>query len=131
MNRIWKALLSVLLVSAVAFTGACTSDADRASDNLSTAAENFEINRRVVFYNGITDSYILVVEGRCSVEPGATFTVTCKIGEGKTATFKKHFLGPSDNVTWFAEQLESAGVSTTHYRVIFKPTNIVPDVEVK
>jgi hypothetical protein len=30
------------------------SDADIASKNLSKAAEMFEIDRRIVFYNGIT-----------------------------------------------------------------------------
>ena len=116
---------------ALAFTGACSSDADVASEKLSKDAEDFKINRRVVFYNGITDSYILIIEGRCSVEPGETFTVTCKIGDGNAAKYKKHFLGPSDNVTWFAEQLEAANVSTSHYKVFFKPSTIVPDVDVK
>jgi hypothetical protein len=35
----------------------------------------------------------------------------------------------SDNVTYFAEQLEGAEVGTYHYRVIFKPEVILPDVD--
>jgi hypothetical protein len=107
---------------------ACSSDADVASDNLSKAAENFEIQRRIVFYNGITGEYILVIEGRCSVEPGdgRTMTVTCK---AKGNEFKKHFLANSDNVTWFAEQIEAKSVSTDHYKVNFKPQSIIPDVD--
>jgi len=35
------------------------SDADIASKNLSKAADNFEISRRIVFYNGITGEYML------------------------------------------------------------------------
>ncbi|GIF44627.1 beta-sandwich lipoprotein [Actinoplanes xinjiangensis] len=107
----------------------CSSDADVASENLSQAAEDFKINRRVVFYNGITDSYILSIEGFCSVETEENnkLTVTCKVGND----YKKHFLGRSDNVTWFAEQLSAANVSTDHYKVFFKPSSIVPDVDVK
>jgi hypothetical protein len=93
------------------------------------AAEDFKINRRVVFYNGITDSYILSIEGFCSVETEENnkLTVTCKVGN----EYKKHFLGRSDNVTWFAEQLNAANVSTDHYKVFFKPSTIIPDVDVK
>ncbi len=107
----------------------CSSDADVASTNLSKAADNFEIQRRIVFYNGISGEYILVVEGRCSLgnfDSAKELTVTCKAGGGD---FKKHFLGLSDNVTYFAEQIESASVSTDHYKVYFKPETIVPDVD--
>ncbi len=88
----------------------------------------FEIERRIVFLNGITDSYILTIEGRCSIEGGrgSQLAITCKTGPDQ---FKKHFLGLSDNVTFFAEQLESKDVSVYHYRVIFKPQSIIPDID--
>lgn len=120
-------LIAVALIAALS---GC-SDADIASSNLSKAADNFEINRRVVFYNGITGEYMLSIEGLCSLGSGTatrSVTVTCKTGP---QAFKKHFLGISDNVTYFAEQLESAAVSAYHYRVIFKPQSILPDADFK
>jgi len=106
---------------------ACESDSDMASRNLSKAAEMFEIDRRVIFYNGITDTYMLTIEGRCSIEDRSNqLEVTCKVAEN---AFMKHFLGLSDNVTYFAEQLGVADVSTYHHRVIFKPQAIIPDVD--
>ncbi len=105
----------------------CASDADVASQNLSKAADQFEIVRRVIFLNGITDKYIMVIEGRCSIkDENNQLEVTCKTQGNE---YKKHFLGLSDNVTYFAEQLEGASVSTMHYRVIFKPETIIPDVD--
>lgn len=121
-------LLFAVLFAVVALTG-CQRDADVASRNLSVAADMFEINRRVVFYNGITGEYILSVEGRCSLGNSDTtqrMSVTCKTGD---KAYKKHFLGLSDNVTFFAEQLEMKDVSVYHYRVIFKPQSIIPDVD--
>lgn len=116
-------------VAAIAAMLAGCTDADIASKNLSTAADNFEITRRIVFYNGISGEYILTIEGLCSLgnndKPG-TLTVTCKTGRN---SFKKHFLGLSDNVTFFAEQLDSATVSAYHYRVTFKPQTILPDID--
>lgn len=46
----------------------CTDDAYIATHNIKKAADNFEVNRRIVFYNGITDKYILEIEGRCSID---------------------------------------------------------------
>lgn len=108
---------------------ACERPADVASRNLSVSADNFEVSRRVVFYNGITDTYMLTIEGLCSLgnhdDPGE-LTITCKVGPND---YKKHFLGLSDNVTYFVEQLEGEDVSTFHYRVMFRPQTIIPDVD--
>lgn len=127
--KIYKFLL--LMVFAL-IMGACSgADADIASRNLSKAADMFEVNRRIVFYNGITGDYILTIEGLCSLgnfdSPGE-LTVTCKTGQEQ---YKKHFLGLSDNVTYFAEQLEPLAVDTYHYRVIFKPETILPDIDLE
>lgn len=105
---------------------ACSNDADVASRNLSQAADNFEIPRRIVFYNGITNDYILTIEGLCSqVQEPKKLAVTCKVGPN---TYKKHFLGISDNVTYFSEQMEPAKADIYLYRVTFKPTVIIPNV---
>jgi hypothetical protein len=109
---------------------ACASDADVASRNVSKAADNFEVARRIVFINGITDQYLLTIEGFCSLGNDRTDTeisVTCKVNGG----YKKHFLGISDNVTYLVEQLEPKNVSTSFYRVVFKPSTIIPDIDVR
>jgi hypothetical protein len=123
-----KILLPLLLLIPLA---ACKSDADVVSHNLSKAADNFEVQRRIVFYNGITGDYMLTIEGLCSLgndDPAGELSVTCKVGPDK---YKKHFLGLSDNVTYFVEQTEPQGVSKYHYRVVFKPSTIVPDLDVR
>ena len=123
-----RALPSIGLLAALA---GCDKAADVASRNLSNAADNFEINRRVTFYNGITGTSALVIEGLCSLgnnDPPRRLTVTCKTGPN---AFKKHFLGLSDNITFFAEQIEDAPASTYHYRVIFNPTAVIPSLEVR
>lgn len=113
----------------VALAVAACNQADVASKNLSKAADQFEVNRRIVFYNGITGDYILVLEGLCSLgnyDTAGQLSVTCKTGKDE---YKKHFLGLSDNVTYFAEQIDPAPANTYHYRVIFRPSTIVPDME--
>lgn len=123
-----KIKLIAVACAFLALAGCEQNDARVASRNLSVAADNFEINRRIIFVNGITDTYMLSIEGRCSfeVEGGQKVAVTCKVGPN---AYKKHSLGLSDNVTFFSEQLESADVSVYHYRVVFKPQTILPDVD--
>jgi len=118
------------LAALLALTG-CENDARVASRNLSQAADMFEINRRIVFINGITDKYLLVVEGLCSIEADGKarqLEVTCKTGP---TGYKKHFLGLSDNVTYVAEQADAANVSAYHYRVIFKPQSLIPEIDAR
>lgn len=118
--------LLLLMVAVPVFAG-CSSDADVANQNLTTAADQFQVPRRVVFFNGITDKYILSIEGNCSLAPAPRqVDVTCKLPDG---TFIRHSEGLSDNVTWFSQQLTGVSVSTLEYKVIFKPEVLIPDFQ--
>lgn len=129
--RIRKMIAAGAVVLAGMFTlTACNEDdANVASENLSKAADNFEVARRIVFYNGVTGEYMLVIQGLCSLnDQGNQLEVTCKTGTNK---YKKHFLGLSDNVTYFAEQMDDVNVSVNYYRVTFKPQTLIPDIDVR
>jgi hypothetical protein len=94
-----KAIISLSILAALA---GCSSDADVAARNLSQAADNFDIARRVVFYNGISGEYMLTIEGYCSLgnnDKSERLSVTCKTAPG---VYKKHYLGGSD--FWWASQ---------------------------
>ena len=128
-KKLMKAVFAALALALMASGCATDPAADVASENLSTAADNFEIPRRVVFYNGITDTYMLEVTGFCSIgnndTPGLR-SVTCRTPEGK---YVKHYLGLSDNVTIIVEQLDAVEVSEDHYRVIYRPQTLLPAIE--
>lgn len=121
-----RLLIGLLAVISMFTLSSCTDDdADVVSKNLSKAADNFEVQRRIVMFNGITDEYLMEIKGLCSIhDSGNQLAVTCKISENG---YKKHFLGLSDNVSYFVEQGETVDVSEYHYRVTFKPQSIVPD----
>jgi len=122
-----KIIVSVMAIAALFTFTACEDDATIVSENMTKAADNFEINRRIVMFNGITDQYLLVIEGTCSIkDDGSQLEVLCKVGDDD---YKKHFLGLSDNVSYFVEQGEAVEASANHYRVTFKPQSIVPDVD--
>lgn len=122
-----KTLSAIALSGLLLFTGCSASSV--ASQNISTASDNFEVPRRIVFFNGITDTYLLTIEGLCSINADGEdgqLEVTCAVAEDK---YKKHYLGLSDNVTYFVEQLDSVSVDSYHYRVMFRPETIIPDID--
>ena len=125
--RFKRTIATIVTTIALLGVSACSSVADTASANLSNAADNFEILRRIIFYNGITGDYLLVIEGYCSLgnsDQAGELSVTCKVGD----EFKKNFLGLSDNVTYFVEQLDAVAVGTDHYVVNFKPETLIPEL---
>jgi len=129
MNKFARAaaITSLVAISALGLSACDDDDAKIASENVSKAADNFEVQRNIVFVNGITDKYLLQIEGRCSIDDDSNqLEVICKTGP---QTYKKHFLGLSDNVTYFVEQTESVKASAYHYRVTWKPQSVIPDVD--
>ncbi len=123
------ALLALSVLAAVALTACGGSRADTVSHNLSKAADQFEIQRRIVFYDGVNGTNILVMEGACSLgnnDSAGRLSVTCQIGPDQ---YIKNFLGLSDNVTFFAEQLETADVNPYRYKRIFRPSTLIPDID--
>lgn len=126
----WKTVVAGIgLVAGLCTLSACGSDADVVNENLTKDADNFKIPRRVIFYNGITGDYILTIEGYCSIDPtdANNFRVTCKTNGG----YIRDSLGRSDNVTYFVEQMAPASVSKDHYKVVFKPSVLIPSIEVR
>lgn len=126
-----KKLYSFLAAGLIALNLTACDDSEVATRNLIKAADNFEVNRRIVFYNGITDTYMLEIEGRCSIDlnqNSTAFNVICDVGNGN---YKRHTLVLSDNVTAFVEQIEPNKLSKNFYRVTFKPSTIIPNIDVR
>lgn len=112
-------------------TRAACTPAEVASGNISQDSDNFRIVRRITFVNGITDKYLLTIEGLCSIKAGSAdkqIEVTCKADEGK---YKKHYLGLSGNVTYVVEQVEASETDAFHDEVVYRPETLVPDIDMR
>jgi hypothetical protein len=124
-----KKKLITATVAIVALLGttasACNDDADVASDNISKAADNFEIQRRIVVINTISGVNLMVIEGRCSIkDEGRQLEITCKSGKDTI----KNFVGLGPHITYLIEQMIGVNVSVDHYRRSLKPEAIIPDI---
>lgn len=120
---------SVVAVAALGLTAAgCESDASRVSENLSTEADQFKMNRQIIGVNGITGEVMFSVTGACSITRDGDLVVICKEGEN---VYKKHYFGLSDNTFYVSTQLEPVEASAYRTKIILKPTNIVPDYDLQ
>lgn len=123
-----KLLICLAMIGGLA---GCERASDVASHNISVAGDNFEINRSIHFMNTRTDRELMRIEGLCAKDNSSTdktLIITCKTGPG---AFKKHYLGLSMNLGYFIEQLDPLAASDYHYRVIFAPGVIIPNLELR
>lgn len=122
----FTAIATVAVAATLALSG-CASDADRASRNIATAAEQFEVQRTIVGINGISGDIIFFAEGRCSFESTiGRVDVTCKYGPDE---FRKHVFITGDQDSVVITQEEAIDVSTYHTRIILKPQNLLPEFD--
>lgn len=115
------------LVCAAALIGCTSDDATVARHNMTRAADNFELMRRIVFYNVRLGQNVVTVEGKCSIEYGNDRTeYICKLGEDR---FIRNFLSSSNDIVAIVEQMDPVPVNVYHFRRTFKPQSIIPDVD--
>ena len=126
-----KTLIKIGVVTTSLFFLGCNKESYVVSHNLSRDADNFEIKRRVVFFNGITDKYMMEIVGYCSIikdNQDNQLEVICKVGANK---YKKHYFGLSNNTAYFVEQIDAKTESKYNYKVVFRPQAIIPDIIVR
>lgn len=129
MSRMKKALAAVLTaLTLILGVTACQSDAKTASDNLSKAADQFEVQRKIVGINTRSGDYLFYVEGRCSIERSGDLIVTCKQGPND---FRKHYIGSATDVAWIATQMDPVDVSVYHTRIVLKPEGLIPAIDLQ
>lgn len=127
-------VLAVLALTTLLSAGACSSAADTASQNVSTAADNFEVNRRIVGINLRTGETLFLVEGACSLTRDGDLVVICKTGSNPDTFTKNYFgLGPNggDGVTYVSTQLGPVQANQWRTRIILRPTTVLPDFDLQ
>lgn len=128
MKKKFRSVAAVIALGALLGAGlsACQSDAKKVSENISTAADNFEAQRKIVGVNTRTDKYLFYVEGKCSIERQGDLIVICKHGPDD---YRKHIVGQATDVAWVVTQEAGMDASVYHTRIIIKPENLLPSLE--
>lgn len=122
-----KKVLTTALVTAmavVAFAGC--SQASRVSSNLSKEANNFNDVRQLTVINCLQGDTLFQMTGKMSIVADTGDNQLEIIVEEEDGTYKKHFVGLSDNVTYVVEDITAGDVSNYRYTLNFNPKMWIP-----
>jgi len=123
-----KKLISILLV--VIFTvfcfASCTA-ADNVNHNLSQAADNFQVARKITVYNARTDLIVMEMEGYMSLSNNLSseLVVTCMVGPNN---YKKNYVYLNEYVIYVVEDITGTPTDPYHYKVHFY--GAMPDIDI-
>lgn len=97
-------------------------------NKLEMAEGNFEVYRRVVFYNVRLGEIVFACEGFCHVKIDHDGDVELVIKTGENQ-YLRHYLGQKMEITYFSEQLESAFIPRDRkYKITFNPRLWLPSI---
>lgn len=123
-----KKLLAFILALVMVITmfAGCTA-ADNVNHNISMAADNFQVLRKITVYNARTDLIVMEMEGYMSLSNNSTneLVVTCKTS---ATEFKKNYIYLNEYVIYVVEDITGTSTDPFHYKVHFYTA--LPDVDI-
>ena len=121
-----KIIYGILIAVAMLAVVSCTA-ADNVNHNLSQAADNFEVMRKITVYNARTDLIVMEMEGYMSISNNSTseLVVTCKTGASQ---YKKNYVYLNEYVIYVVEDITGTSTNPYHYKVKFY--GALPDVDI-
>ena len=121
MKKLFLILIALVMVCCT-FTGCMeTREADMVSYNLSLEADNFNNVRQITVINCLQGDILFQMTGKMSIEADVADNQLEVIVETENGTYKKHFIGLSDNVTYVVEDITEGNVDKYNYTINFNP----------
>ena len=125
-----KILVAFVIIGMVFTLIACQTEAQKVSHNLSLEADNFNVVRQLTVINCLEGDVLFQMTGKMSITADRADNQLEVIVENEDGTYKKHFVGLSDNVTYVGEDLDINNVSKYRYTLNYNPKMWIP-VEVE
>ena len=124
MKKVFCIVLAIMI--AVGCMTACTA-ATNVNHNLSHAADNFQVLRKITVYNARTDLIVMEIEGYMSLSNTSTneLVVTCMTGANE---YKKNYIYLNDYVIYVVEDITGTSTDPFHYKVHFYTA--MPDIDI-
>lgn len=117
-----KKTLTILMIMAMLLLGGCRTEASRVSYNLSQEADNFNSVRQLTVINCLEGDILFQMTGKMSITADTEDNQLEVIVEMEDGSYKKHFVGLSDNVTYVVEDItDGTNVSKYKYTLNFNP----------
>lgn len=121
-----KVLTAASMIAMTVMVFAGCSQASRVSSNLSKEANNFNDVRQLTVINCLQGDTLFQMTGKMSIVADTGDNQLEIIVEEEDGTYKKHFVGLSDNVTYVVEDITAGDVSNYRYTLNFNPKMWIP-----
>ena len=125
-----KIVLMMALMGSLLLVSGCESEAEKVSYNLSQQADTFNVIRQLTVINCIEGDVLFQMTGKMSITADTADNQLEVIVEDEDGSYKKHYIGLSDNVTYVLEDLGENNVSKYKYTLNYNPKMWIP-VEVQ
>lgn len=122
-----KKILVLMLILVMMFTFVGCTAATNVNYNLSQAADNFQVLRKITVYNARTDLIVLEMEGYMALSNNTTseLVVTCMTGPNQ---YKKNYIYLNEYVIYVVEDISNTSTDPYHYKVHFYTA--IPDFDI-
>lgn len=125
--KITAVAIVLMIVAIIAISFASCTAADNINNNISMAADNFQVLRKITVYNARTDLIIMEMEGYMSLSNNGSdeLVVTCKTG---TNEYKKNYVYLNEYVIYVVEDISGLYTDPFHYNIKFYTP--LPDIDI-
>ena len=125
-----KRILALIITIVITVLATGCSEAERVSYNLSQQADNFNVVRQLTVINCLQGDVLFQMTGKMSITADTADNQLEILVEDEYGTYKKHFVGLSDDVTYVIEDVSVNNVEKYKYTLNFNPNMWIPvDVE--
>lgn len=126
-RKLMKMLAVVMgLTMICAMLSGCDSQSDRVSYNISKQADNFNVIRQITVINCIQGDVLFQMTGKMSITADTADNQLEITVQDENGSYKKHFIGLSDNVTYTVEDVTDNYIDNYHYTLNFNPDMWIP-----
>lgn len=127
MKKLIALILCIIVLGTCCLGLASCSAATNVNHNLSQAADNFQVCRKITVYNARTDLIVMEMEGYMSLSNSSTneLVVTCMTGANE---YKKNYIYLNEYVIYVVEDITGTSTDPFHYKVHFYTA--LPDIDV-
>jgi hypothetical protein len=127
MKKFLALILCFILLGVCCFSFASCTAAENVNHNLSQAADNFQVLRKITVYNARTDLIVMEMEGYMSLSNSSTneLVVTCMTGPNE---YKKNYIYLNEYVIYVVEDITGTATDPYHYKIHFYTA--IPDIDV-
>lgn len=118
-NSFKSTILAVVIAASLLMLIGCT-ESDRVNSNITQAADNFNVTRRLEVINARTDQPLFELIGNFSLSNNSSNELVITV-ELENGTYKKHYIYLNEYTMYVVEDLSGSDVSPYHYEI-----NVLP-----